>query len=369
MNSLGFDKKNKDTKVVVAMSGGVDSSVVATMLKKEDYDVTGITLKLYTQSNVNKSKSCCAGQDIDDAKKVAEQFNFPHFTYDYQDQFFSGVIDNFVETYAKGETPVPCINCNQTVKFTDLLQEAKKMKADTLVTGHYARRLGTSNNATLYKAKDVNKDQSYFLFATLKEQLNYLRFPLGNYLKSEIRSIAKEFNLSVKDKPDSQDICFVTTNSYRDLINKLKPELNVEGNFLDIYGNIIGQHIGFANYTVGQRKGLGISGSKNPLYVLKIDKNKNAIYLGEQESLKTTRVFLRDINWLDDTIENLKLKCSAKIRSTQKETSGILSINEKRAIFTFDEVINTTAPGQACVFYLNDQVLGGGWITETINHI
>ena len=365
MNSLGFDKKNKDTKVIVAMSGGVDSSVVASMLKKEGYDVTGVTLRLYNQSNVKKSKSCCAGKDISDAKKVAEQFDFPHLTYDYQDRFFSGVIDEFVETYAKGETPVPCISCNQTVKFTDLLQEAKNNNADALATGHYVRRVEGTKNAKLFKAKDIGKDQSYFLFATLQDQLDYLRFPLGNYLKSEIRNIAKKLNLTVKDKPDSQDICFVTTDSYRELIDKLKPELNVKGNFLDMEENIIGQHNGIANYTVGQRRGLGIGGSENPLYVLKIDKEKNTIYLGEQKHLKKTIVYLRDVNWVDNSINKSNIRCSAKIRSTQKERPGFLSINENSAIFKFDDEIITTAPGQACVFYLEEQVLGGGWIIKT----
>ena len=240
MNSLGFKKECKNTKVVVAMSGGVDSSVAAVMLKKEGYDVTGVTMNLYSQTEAKSSKSCCAGKDIADAKKIAEQFDFPHITLNYQDKFFDGVINNFIESYAQGQTPVPCIQCNQTVKFKDLLNEAKNMNADTLVTGHYVRRVGGKSNAKLFKAKDVSKDQSYFLFATLKNQLDYVRFPLGNYFKSEIRKMAKIFNLEVSDKPDSQDICFVTSSSYRDLINKLKPDLNVEGNFLDYKGNILG---------------------------------------------------------------------------------------------------------------------------------
>ena len=367
MNSLGFDKECKDTKVVVAMSGGVDSSVAAVMLKKEGYDVIGITMNLYSQTEAKSSKSCCAGRDIEDAKKIANQYNFPHLTVDFQDKFFEGVIDNFVESYADGQTPVPCIQCNQTVKFRDLLNESKKMNADTLVTGHYVRRVGDLSNAKLFKAKDEKKDQSYFLFATLKDQLNYVRFPLGDFLKSEIRDMAENFNLNVSDKPDSQDICFVTSDSYRDLINKLKPDLNVEGNFINSQGQVLGKHKGIANYTVGQRKGLGIGGSQFPLYVINIDKKKNEIILGEEKLLRKTIVILKNINWLDESISKTNLKCSAKIRSTQKESSGVLNVLSDNAEFTFDEDISTTSPGQACLFYLQDQVLGGGWITKTSN--
>ena len=318
MNSLGFKKKKKNTKVVVAMSGGVDSSVAAVMLKKEGYDVIGITMNLYNQTSAKSSKSCCAGRDIEDAKKVALQYDFPHITLDYQDKFFDGVIDNFVESYSDGKTPVPCIRCNQTVKFRDLLSKAKNMNADTLVTGHYVKRSDGQFNAKMFKAKDTTKDQSYFLFATLKDQLDYVRFPIGNFLKSEIRNMADSYNLGVSDKADSQDICFITSKSYRDFLEKIKPDLNIKGNFVDNIGNILGLHKGISNYTIGQRKGLGIGGSKFPLYVINIDKKKNEVVLGIEKLLKKTTINLEKINWLDDSIAKENLKCSAKIRSNEK---------------------------------------------------
>ena len=364
MNSLGFEKEEKDTKVIVAMSGGVDSSVAAVKLKKEGYDVIGVTLRLYNQPNSSKSKSCCAGIDIDDAKKVAEQYDFPHYVFDYQDRFYDGVISNFVDSYANGQTPVPCIKCNQTVKFSDLLEESKKMNADALVTGHYAIRKGGLKGSKLFKAKDKTKDQSYFLFATLQDQLDYVRFPLGNYLKSEIRALAQEYKLIVSDKPDSQDICFVTSDSYRDLINKLEPDINKEGNIFDINGNKIGIHKGIANYTVGQRKGLGVGGQERPLYVKEVNKNQNYIVIAPYESLQKNKISFKNINLLDNEITNKEFECSAKIRSTQNEIPGILNLNKKNGYFVFDEAISATSPGQACVFYKNDQVLGGGWITQ-----
>ena len=363
MNSLGFAKKENDTRVIVAMSGGVDSSVAAVKLKMEGYDVTGVTLRLYNQPNSSKSKSCCAGIDINDAKKVAEQYDFPHKVFDYQDKFFNGVISNFVDSYANGETPVPCIQCNQPVKFSDLLEESKNLNADALITGHYAIRKGGLTGSKLFKAKDKTKDQSYFLFATLQDQLDYVRFPLGNYLKSEIRQMANDFRLVVSDKPDSQDICFVTSDSYRDLINQLQPEINKEGDIFNIDGNKIGVHKGIANYTVGQRKGVGVGGQDQPMYVKEVNKKQNYIVLAPLKSLQKNKIFIKNINLLDNEIVNEDFECSAKIRSTQNEISGKLKITNNSGYFLFDEPISATSPGQACVFYKNDQVLGGGWIT------
>ena len=363
MNSLGFDKSEKNTKVVVAMSGGVDSSVAAVMLKKEGYDVIGITLKLYNNSNVTKSKSCCAGIDINDAKNVALKYNFPHIILDYQNKFFDGVINNFVDSYSNGETPLPCVKCNQTVKFSDLLNEAKKIGADALATGHYAVRKGSLENASLHKARDFTKDQSFFLFATLQEQLNYVRFPLGEFKKSEIRKLAKNFELAISNKPDSQDICFVTSDSYRDLVTKLNPTVIKKGVIYDTEKNILGTHNGISNFTIGQRKGIGVSGSSEAMYVIKINKEQNSITLGTKENLKKNIINFKNINWLGGNILPEMLNCTAKIRSTQKDLPGILDIRSNFGTFTFNKKLDGTSPGQACVFYKNDQLLGGGWIT------
>ena len=371
MNSLGINKSKKDTKVVVAMSGGVDSSVVAALMKKEGYNVTGITLKLYDDIKQSKEgRQCCAGQDILDAKRVAENINIDHKILFYQKKFKSEVIDSFIDSYTAGETPIPCVQCNQTVKFRDLFKYAKDLKADALVTGHYVTRLQVNGHANMYRAKDFHRDQSYFLFSTTQEQLDYLRFPLGKIDKSETRSIAEKLNLNVATKPDSQDICFVPNGDYASVIKKFRPESFKPGKILDVEGKQIGDHEGIINYTIGQRKGIKIA-SKNPLYVININAEKNIIIVGDKKSLEIEKITLRGLNILGNK-EEFKKVINIKVRSTGKMLKAKVNISENFAEVKILDKETGISPGQACVFYskdsIGDKVLGGGWIHKTINN-
>jgi len=366
MNSIGIEKEPKDTLVVVAMSGGVDSSTVAAMMKTEGYNVIGITLKLYNDTKETaRSKQCCAGQDIMDAKRVADKLKIEHKILYYQDKFKEGVIDNFIDSYLNGETPIPCVQCNQTVKFTDLFQEAKNLNADALVTGHYVKSITKDKNTEMYRGIDLNRDQSYFLFNTTKEQLNFLRFPLGNLLKDETRKIARELNLNVADKPDSQDICFVPNGDYASVIEKFRPNSFNKGNIKNMSGKVIGVHDGIINYTIGQRKGIKIS-DKNPLYVVKIIANLNEIIVGEREHLTKTKINLKDLNIITNDKRDFKKELFVKVRSTGKLIKAKINIKDNTANVNLLEEEQGIAPGQACVFYskndLGYKVLGGGWI-------
>ena len=370
MNSLGINKSKKETKVVVAMSGGVDSSVVAALMKQEGYDVTGITLKLYDDTKQSKEgRQCCAGQDILDAKRVSENINIDHKILFYQKKFKSEVIDSFIDSYAAGETPIPCVQCNQTVKFRDLFKYAKDLNADALITGHYVSRIQTNGHANMYKAKDQNRDQSYFLFSTTQEQLDYLRFPLGEIDKSETRTIAEKLQLSVATKPDSQDICFVPNGDYASVIKKFRPESFKPGKILDIDGNQIGDHEGIINYTIGQRKGIKIA-SNNPLYVVNIDADKNTIIVGTKDCLQVKQIRLRDLNILGSKKEFIK-EINIKVRSTGRLLKAKVNLLENFADVEILDQETGISPGQACVFYskdkIGDKVLGGGWIHKTFN--
>ena len=366
-NSIGLHKDPKNTTVVVAMSGGVDSSTVAGMMKRDGYNVIGVTLKLYDDTKeVSTSKQCCAGQDIMDAKRVANKLNIKHKILYFQNKFKEGVINNFIDSYLKGETPVPCIQCNKTVKFNDLFEESKNLNADALITGHYVKSLTKNNVTEMYRAIDENRDQSYFLFNTTREQLNYLRFPLGGMMKSETRDIAKELNLNVADKPDSQDICFVPNGDYASVINKFKPDAFKKGNIKNTAGNVIGIHNGIVNFTIGQRRGIKVS-AKDPYYVIDIRPDKNEIIVGLREELKQKEIILRDLNLLSDKkiFEN---NIFVKVRSTGRLLKSKLNFKNGKARLKLLEDEYGISPGQACVFYSKDnngdKVLGGGWITK-----
>ena len=369
LNSLGFAKPPSETRVVVAMSGGVDSSVVAAQLADEGYDVVGVTLQLYDHgAALAKKGACCAGIDIHDARRVAEEKGFPHYVLDYENIFQDAVIDEFADSYLGGATPVPCIRCNERVKFKDLLETAKDLEADCMATGHYIQRKLGEDGPELHSAADANRDQSYFLFSTTPEQLDYLRFPLGHLPnKDATRALAAEYGLAVADKPDSQDICFVPNGDYASVIEKLRPGAAEPGDIVDNEGNVLGTHSGVIHYTIGQRRGLGIGGLSTPLYVVKLDVDKKHVVVGPKELLSTRIIPVREINWLgDEPFESRKeWHMSVKVRSTRPPRDAILRPTgpdtAEVELLTPEEGVS---PGQACVFYDNEssRIFGGGWI-------
>jgi tRNA-specific 2-thiouridylase len=371
LNSLGLAGAPQATRVVVAMSGGVDSSVVAALLKREGYDVVGVTLQLYDHgSAVHRAGSCCAGQDIHDARRVAEAIGIPHYVLDYESRFREEVIDRFVESYLAGETPVPCIECNRQIKFRDLLETARDLGAAVLATGHYiADRALPGGGRALYRAADAERDQSYFLYATTPEQLAMLRFPLGDLPKREVREMARQFGLPVADKSDSQDICFVPSGRYTDVIEKLKPEASEPGDIVHLDGRVVGRHHGVIHYTVGQRRGLGLSMGE-PLYVVRIDAGRARVVVGPREALATQAIRVRDVNWLGDgRLEDLPpegLELAVRVRSTRAPQPALLRLTQGDAEVELSAGEYGVSPGQACVFYdgvgPRARVLGGGAI-------
>ncbi len=373
-NSLGLNKPPKDTRVVVAMSGGVDSSVCAALLHEQGYDVIGVTLQLYDDAAAagKAGKTCCAGQDIHDARRVAEARGFPHYVLNYETNFRESVIDDFADSYLRGETPIPCVKCNQTVKFRDLLKVAHDLGADCMATGHYIeRRVDTqSGKATLHRAHDHGKDQSYFLFATTQEQLNFLRFPLGEWSKDKTREEATRLGLLTADKPDSQDICFVPDGDYAKIVKKMRPQAENPGDIVHEDGRVLGQHTGIIHYTIGQRRGLGIGGGReganNPFYVIRIDAPANQVIVGPKESLARTVIYVDNCNWLVPNIPQDGVAINLKFRSVMKPVPArLIGGANGAAEIHLDTAQYGIAPGQAAVCYDKTRVIGGGWITGT----
>ena len=369
LNSLGFAKPPSETRVVVAMSGGVDSSVVAAQLASEGYDVVGVTLQLYDHgAALAKKGACCAGLDIHDARRVAEEMGFPHYVLDYENVFKDAVIDEFADSYLAGATPVPCIRCNERVKFKDLLETAKDLDADCMATGHYIQRKMGPEKAELHSAADAARDQSYFLFSTKQEQLDYLRFPLGHLpSKAATRELAAKFGLSVADKPDSQDICFVPNGNYAAVIEKLRPGAADPGEIVHADGRVLGQHNGVIHYTIGQRRGLGIGGLEEPLYVVKLDVDLKHVIVGPKEMLSTRTIPVREINWLGDAplTSQDEWHVLVRVRSTRPPRPAVIRpISETEANVELLTPEDGVSPGQACVFYDTDssRIFGGGWI-------
>ncbi|QCI63682.1 tRNA 2-thiouridine(34) synthase MnmA [Phreatobacter stygius] len=368
-NSLDIAKPAHATRVVVAMSGGVDSSVVAALMAEQGYDVVGVTLQLYDHgAAIHRKGACCAGQDINDARRVAERLGIPHYVLDYEERFKAAVIDRFAQSYAAGETPIPCVDCNRHVKFTDLLDTARDLGADALATGHYvsSRRLPDGRRG-LYRPVDADRDQSYFLFATTPAQLDLLRFPLGMMTKPETREHARRFGLSVADKADSQDICFVPSGKYTAIVERLKPEAAEPGDIVHIDGRVVGRHDGIMRFTVGQRRGLGIA-AREPLYVVGLDAPGRRVLVGPKEALATRAIGLRDVNWLGDRpLEpGETVDCFAKVRSTRPPKAAILRATTTGIEIELLDGEEGVAPGQACVLYDAadgaSRVLGGGFI-------
>lgn len=374
LNSLGFAKSPADTRVVVAMSGGVDSSVTAALLHEEGYEVIGVTLQLYDYGKaVERKGACCAGQDIYDAKRVAEEKGFPHYVLNYEDNFKDSVMSDFVDSYMRGETPIPCVRCNQTVKFRDLFKVAQDLGADCMATGHYIKRVMNekTGNAELHRAIDQGKDQSYFLFATTQDQLNFLRFPLGAWTKDKTRKHAERLGLLVCNKPDSQDICFVPNGDYASVVKKIKPEAEKSGNIVDMNGDVMGTHDGIIHYTIGQRRGLGIGGGHNddnsPFYVVRVDADKNEVIVGPKEALARDIITVNDCNWMID-IPDEGLDISVKLRSVSKPSGAkLFKARNGEAEIHLDTAQYGIARGQAAVCYAGDRVLGGGWICNSSN--
>ncbi|HVX91991.1 MAG TPA: tRNA 2-thiouridine(34) synthase MnmA [Xanthobacteraceae bacterium] len=377
LNSLDIEGRPQDTRIVVAMSGGVDSSVTAALLKAEGYDVVGVTLQLYDHgAAVHRKGACCAGQDIHDARMVAERIGIPHYVLDYESRFKQAVIDRFAESYASGETPVPCVDCNQSIKFHDLLDTARELGAAVLATGHYvaSRRLADGSRA-LYRAREEERDQSYFLFATTREQLDVLRFPLGEKTKAETRELARRFGLAVADKHDSQDICFVPTGRYTEVIERLMPHAAEPGDIVDLTGRVRGHHDGIIHFTVGQRRGLGIAAGE-PLYVVRLDAASRRVVVGPRAALRTSRMRLRDVNWIgpgsiETALASGRLDVFVKVRSTRRPQPAWLARTAEGFEVELIDGEEGVAPGQACVLYDaaegQARVLGGGFIKSAVS--